>query len=194
MNIAQAKEILKDDMAFQAVVDFADQVLHELGLSKDAEILDVGTGEGNMAVTLALNGYRVTTGEPRDDHSEYSKKDWESKAKALQVAPLITVKPFRAEDLPFEDGRFDAIFLFGCLHHIPEAVRADVMKECVRTTAPAGVFCVFEPTETSLGWIRKRHPEHPDASDPRAYTRGLDLSAETRTGDLFTAYVFRKRG
>ena len=193
MNITQAKEILKDDLSFQAIVDFANQVVHEMDLSKDAKILDVGTGEGNMAIILALNGYRVITGEPEDDLSDYSKKDWASKADKLQVERLITFKPFNAENLPFENGMFDAIFLCGCLNHIQETVRADVMKECVRTTSPTGIICVFEPTEAALELIRKAYPEHPDASDPRLYTVGFNLSEERKDSDLFTAYIFRKR-
>ena len=193
MDITQANEILKDDLSFQAIVDFADQVVHEMDLSKDAKILDVGTGEGNMAITLALNGYRVITGEPEDDYSDYSKKDWASKANKLQVDRFITFKPFNAENLPFENGMFDALFLCGCLHHMQETVRADVMRESVRTTSPAGIICVFEPTEAALELIRKAYPEHPDASDPRLYTQGLNLSEERKVGDLFTAYIFRKR-
>ena len=193
MDIFQAKEILKDDLAFQSIVDFAHQVVQELDLNFDAKILDVGTGEGNMAITLALNGYPVITGEPEDDHSDYSKKDWRSKANKLQVNQLITFKPFNAENLPFENGMFDGIFLCGCLHHMQETVRADVMKECVRTTSLAGIICVIEPIEAALELIRKAYPEHPDASDPRLYTQGLNLSEERKAGDLFTAYIFRKR-
>ena len=81
-----------------------------MDFDKDAKLLDVGTGEGNMAITLALNGYQVITGEPEDDHSVYSKKDWEGKAKKLHVDQLITFKSFNAESLPFENGMFDAVF------------------------------------------------------------------------------------
>ena len=36
----------------------------------------VGTGKGNVAVSLALHGYRVLTGEPEEDDSEYAKQEW----------------------------------------------------------------------------------------------------------------------
>ncbi len=192
MDLIQAKALLKDDLPFQAIADAADGVLQKLKLNHDAKVLDVGTGEGNMAVTLALNGYEVITGEPEDDDSIYSKKNWAGKAEALQVDHLITFQPFKAENMPFEDGRFDAVFLFGCFHHMPEKVRPAVIRECLRTTTPFGTICFFEPTESTVDFIRKYDPDHPDPVDPETYTRDYDLTAEKKPGDLFNAFIFRK--
>ncbi len=193
MNITEAKELLKDDLPFLVIVDFADHIVKSLNISKDANILDIGTGEGNMAVTLGLNGYHVITGEPEDDNSGYSKKDWMSKAEKLQVDQLITFKPFSADDLPFEDDRFDAVFLFGCLHHMMEDIRTTAIKECIRTATPNGSICIFEPNSSALELIRQVEPEHPDAADPVYYAQGLNLSVEIKTGDLFTAFIFKKK-
>ncbi|MFX1237770.1 MAG: hypothetical protein ACFFAS_05585 [Promethearchaeota archaeon] len=38
-----------------------------------------------MAITLALNGYNVLTGEPESDHSEYAKQDWLKSAQIIDV-------------------------------------------------------------------------------------------------------------
>ena len=193
MDIIQAKEMLNEDLPFQVTLDTADRIIKELDLSKNARILDVGTGAGNMAATLALNGYSVITGEPEDDESLYSKKDWAGKAEKLQVDHLITFRAFNAENMPFEKGMFDAVFLFGCFHHMPEAVRTDAINECLRVTTPAGILCLFEPTETMVKLIRKSDPDHPDAADPGKYTAGMNVSTEIKTGDLFTAYILRKQ-
>ena len=193
MDIIQAKELLNEDLPFQTTVDTADRIIKGLGLNKNAMILDVGTGAGNMAVTLALNGYRVITGEPEDDESLYSKKDWAGKAEKLQVYHLITFRAFNAGNMPFENETFDAVFLFGCFHHMPEAVRSDAISECRRVTTPSGVICIFEPTEAMVKYIRKSDPDHPDTADPGKYTTGMNVSIEIKNGDLFTGYILRKQ-
>lgn len=192
MNINEAKALLKDDLAFQAITDFGSRVLESLSLPREAKVLDIGTGEGNMAVTLGLHGYHVVTGEPEDDATPYGKKDWKSKAEKLQVDRLITFKPLRGDNLPFDDGWFDAVFLFGCLHHMPPEIRSAVLKECIRATSNDGLICVVEPTPAALETIRRVDPEHPDAADPLGDAQGLRLSVERKIGDFFTAFIFHK--
>lgn len=99
MNIGQAKEILGKKFSFAA--DFANKVIQELALPEEAKILDVGTGPGNMAIALALNGYNVLTGEPKDDHSIYAKDDWLNSARKVKVDQLIQFKAFDARQMPF---------------------------------------------------------------------------------------------
>lgn len=193
MNIIEAKNILKDDLPFQAVADFADQIVKTLNLPKDSKILDIGTGEGNMAVILALNGYHVITGEPEDDLSHYAKRNWQLKAEKLKVDQLITFRFLKGDDLPFESGRFEAVFLFGCIHHMPDEIRSTVIKECIRTTTSEGLICVFEPAPAAIETIRQFDPDHPDAADPVCHARGLNLSLEITEGAFFNAFIFRKR-
>ena len=52
-------------------VDFISIVISHLKLKKDSKILDIGTGQGIMAVSLAVNGYEVTTGEPEAGHEAH---------------------------------------------------------------------------------------------------------------------------
>ena len=166
-------------------------ILEYLALDKNAKILDVGTGEGRMAITLALNGYKVLTGELESDESEYAKQNWLETAKKAEVEHLITYKPFNAENMPFESESFDAIFLSGSLHHIHN--RQAAFNESFRVLKPRGVLCIFEPKAQSIAKIRaSKHPNHPDAVDPRKYINGLHLSLELKETSFHDVYIFRK--
>ena len=191
MDKTKALEILGDRFSFTAVD--IDSVIQKLNLPPSAKILDVGTGLGNMAITLALNGYRVLTGEPGDDASIYAKQNWRDSAQKVQVDHLIEFKSFNAKNLPYPDGFFDAIFALGSLHHIEESERKNVLKEFLRASKPDVVICFFEPNRKSIEMIRQSDAQHPDAADPSKYVEGLDLTCQKIAGINFDAFIVRKQ-
>ncbi len=189
MDIKEAKEILGSQFSF--MFDFINPVVQKLNLDKNAKILDVGTGQGRMAIILALNNYNVITGEPEEDNTEYAKQDWLANAKKVNVDHLITFVHFNAEDLSFENETFDAIFLLGALHHIDD--KSSAFNEFIRTTKLKGIICIIEPTPRGIEAMRKRFPSHPDAVDLRVFAKNYNLSLEVKNNPLFDAFVFKKR-
>ncbi|MBW1641775.1 MAG: class I SAM-dependent methyltransferase [Deltaproteobacteria bacterium] len=188
MNIEEAKKILGREFGF--TVDFANMILQDLKLSKDAKILDIGTGIGNLAIMLALNGYKVVTGEPEEDDSTYAKQDWLVNAKKVNVSHLIEFKHFDAKDTPFEGNTFDAIFFLGSLHHIEKEDHEKVLKECTRISKSNGVICIFEPNAKGIKLIKNFNASHPDAADPSEYAKDFNLSLRKIEGDFFDAFTF----
>ena len=147
MKIEEAKQKLGEEFSF-IYDDTLGPVIQLLDIDKEARILDVGTGEGRMALSLALNGYSVLTGEPKNDFSEYAKQDWLSSAKKVNVDHLISFKAFNAEKMPFGDNEFDAVFMMGALHHVND--KHLVIKECIRIVKPEGILCIIEPSVKGL--------------------------------------------
>ncbi|TFG00064.1 MAG: class I SAM-dependent methyltransferase [Promethearchaeota archaeon] len=188
MKIEEAKRLLKGQ--FEYMADSINHVLIELELKLDAKILDIGTGKGKMAIILALNGYTVTTGEPAEDHSEYAKKDWKSDAEKVGVDHLITFKPLSAQELPFEDESFDAIFMYGAFHHFNDKEAS--LKECLRVTRPNGIVCIIEPNNKVIETIQKRFPSHPDGDDPRNYLNDSKVKVEVKNNSKVDTYILKR--
>ena len=186
MNSREIKKQLGRE--FFIIYNDINPVIQELNLEKDAKILDIGTGKGRMAITLALNGYRVITGEPESDESEYAKQDWQKDAKEVNVDNLITFKSFDAETMPFEDSYFDAVFILGAFHHMEDPSTA--FKECIRITKSDGIICAIEPDPKRIEIIRQQIPTHPDSINPKQYSE--ELFVKMNKGLMFNSYIFKK--
>ncbi len=191
MDITKAKEILGKIFSFSATD--TNNVIQELQLSPNAKILDVGTGSGNLAIMLALNGYKVITGEPGDDDSVYANQDWLGNSKKVNVDHLIEFKPFDATNIPYDDSYFDAIFSLGTFHHIEEVNRGKVLHEYIRTTKFDAIICFFEPNQKAIRMIMQKDASHPDAADPNEYIKDLNLISKKIKGVNFDAFVLQKR-
>lgn len=184
MNLEQFKEILGE--RFSRDADFLSSFVIQLNLPKDSKVLDVGTGWGTMAIILALHGFKVITGEPEGAFWA----DWGSSAKKVNVEDLIEFKPFNAENLPFMDGEFDAIFLYTTFHHIGDKERA--FRELLRVLSPKGLLAIIELTDVGVEMVRETYKMHPDAVDPRDFTKNLDLEIKVIESKYLNSYMFSK--
>ena len=184
MDLGKAKEILGEE--FSRDSDFLYSTVGKLKISKDAKILDVGTGRGHMAIILALCGFKVITGETEGTFWA----DWRSSAKKVNIEDRIKFTSLNAENLPFEDCDFDTIFLYATFHHIGDKKRA--FNELLRVLKPKGMLAIIELTDDGVELVREIYREHTDAVDPTDYIEDLDLKVKVIESKYLNAYVYKK--
>jgi ubiquinone/menaquinone biosynthesis C-methylase UbiE len=184
MDFSKAKGILGND--FNRDADFLSSVVSKLKLAKNSKVLDVGTGRGQMAILLALHGYQVLTGEPEGANWG----DWKTPAKNVNVEDMIAFKPFNAEKMPFNNASFDAIFLYASFHHINSKKLA--LSEFLRVMKPKGTLIIIELTDEGVEVVRKRWKGHPDAVDPRVYTKDLGFEVKVIESKYLNAYIYSR--
>lgn len=141
-------------------------------LPRGARVLDVGCGPGALTTRLVerLGAEHVSAVDPSPPFLD-----------ALRSRlPGVDARPASAEDLPFDDGAFDAALAQLVVQFMSDPVAG--LREMARVTRPGGVVaaCVWDHAggggPLTTFWRAARDV------DPRA--PGEDTRAGTREGDL----------
>jgi len=103
---------------------------------------------------------------------------------------MITFTPVNAENLPFEECDFNAIFLYATFHHIGDKKRA--IRELIRVLNYKGILAIIELTDDGVELVRERYMGHQDAVDPRDYLKDSDLRVKVIESKYLNAYVYKK--
>jgi ubiquinone/menaquinone biosynthesis C-methylase UbiE len=97
------------------------------------QVLDLGCGSGVFSHLLRQHGLEVTGVDISPRLVELGRR----------LYPDVTFLVGDAEALPFEDARFDCVFLGGLIHHFPDprALAAEVSRQL----RDRGTFFAFDP-------------------------------------------------
>jgi SAM-dependent methyltransferase len=117
-------------------------LLEAANVQSGTRILDLGCGPGNVAARLAGNGGVVDAVDYSEPMLEVAKENY----------PDIRFHFANAEELPFDDGTFDAVISSLTVHHL--ARPTEVFKEVYRVLKPGGSFfwAVWGPEEEQAGF------------------------------------------
>jgi len=177
----------------------AEQVLDHLAPHLDrkrgAELLDVGTGTGTLAIAALERwpGIRVTGIDPSGGMLEVAG------ATAAERLPAAAQRRFRrrvapADRMPFEDGVFDAAMSSFVLQLVPS--RAAALREIRRVVRPGGVAAW-------VSWQRTNRAFEPDRlanevlddfgfDPPEPDTRSGDIASPGSAADSMRRAGFRE--
>ena len=117
-------------------VPLAPKLADYAGVAPGQRVLDVGCGPGALTAVLAerLGGDAVAAVDPSEPFV----------AAARERHPEVTVERASAEELPFEDGEFDAALAELVVHFMEDPVTG--LREMARVTRGGGVVaaCVWD--------------------------------------------------
>lgn len=99
-------------------------------------ILDIGSGNGISAVSLALKGYHVKTIEP--NKSDTVGAGAIKKLKAHYNLSNLDIHEAFAEELKLPDENFDVVYTRQCMHHAYNLEK--FVSEAARVSKKGGIF------------------------------------------------------
>ncbi|MEL6680622.1 MAG: bifunctional 2-polyprenyl-6-hydroxyphenol methylase/3-demethylubiquinol 3-O-methyltransferase UbiG [Pseudomonadota bacterium] len=105
-------------------------------------VLDLGCAGGFMAEALAARGAEVTGIDPAAEAIAAAQVHAEQAGHAIRYDVGV------GEDLPYDDGRFDAVVCVDVLEHVADLHQ--VMREVARVLRPGGLFLYDTINRTPL--------------------------------------------
>lgn len=122
-------------------------IIAKLGKSEVGNILDIGAGNGVLAVELALaHPHSTVTGlDYWGKNWEYGKSVCEENAQVARVQSRTRFVKGNAAALDFDDTTFDAVVSNLTFHEVKSAPdKRDVLLEALRVLKPGGVFAFVD--------------------------------------------------
>ena len=126
---------------------FYELILDHLEILGQRKILDIGTGNGILAIKAAMRyqDVDVTGVDYWGKEWEYSKTICEENARTAGVAERIHFQKGNAAELDFEDDTFDAVASNLTFHEVRMVKRKiEALREALRVLKPGGTFAFID--------------------------------------------------
>lgn len=146
-------------------------------------MLDVGTGTGTMAFALKrLMPEAEVHGVDPGEHMLHI-----ARMNGVRTGEVVHFHTGWAQDLPFDDGEFDAVACASVLRHVPAAERVVALNELRRVLRPGGRALIVEVAPpAALARVVRCGGLDPDTCRRLLQRAGFD---DVRTGKVTRALV-----
>ncbi|MBD3289242.1 methyltransferase domain-containing protein [candidate division KSB1 bacterium] len=122
-------------------------------LPKSANVLDVGTGKGHLALAIARSGRKCISVDISEEEIHYARLN----AIYYKLDNLIRFENQDARHLKFENDHFDAVMTAAFMHHLknPEPV----LNEFIRVSKLGTKIVISDFNENGLKMVAQKHRE-----------------------------------
>jgi ubiquinone/menaquinone biosynthesis C-methylase UbiE len=118
----------------ELVTDVGERIVERAGIQPGSQVLDVAAGTGNAAIPAARAGAHVTASDLTPELFDAGR------SRAVDAGVEIDWVTADAEDLPFEDERFDYVLSSLGVQFVPR--HEIVARELVRLCRPGGTIAL----------------------------------------------------
>ncbi len=155
------KEVLENHKRYLERVKFYQRFGYDLEKERDfildkslpisGEILEIGTGKGHFALSLAKRGFNFTSIDISDQEQEIARLN----IKYLGLEKQVIFRIEDAQHLSFPNGSFDVIFSINVFHHLKNPLA--VLDEIIRLLRVSGKVILSDFTNKGLEIINACH-------------------------------------
>jgi len=135
LHDAARYDLLARILTFGREGRFRNLMLRPAGLEPGEDVLDVACGTGTLAIAAARKVGPTGSVTGIDASQDMIER---AQSKARQAGLDLTFLQGTAQELPFEDGRFDVVMGTLMLHHLSKPTRTAFAREALRVLRPAG--------------------------------------------------------
>ena len=148
-QIAQRYDLLNRVMSMGIDRSWRKKAVAALALPSDARVLDLATGTGDLALSIA-NAYSDSTVVGVDPSARMLEVGVE-KVQRAALGERVQLELGDAQALPFETDAFDGCSIAFGIRNIPD--RGAALAEMARVTKPGGRVVILELSEPRVGWL-----------------------------------------